>query len=223
MPQRRPSRLARWFDGILAERQVYVRGGATAPHFVTDSRRARTIRFVTTLTLAFTVLALGGALVLGYQRYDALWRELASLRGGAGGSPSATSTAATTGAAPPALLADELARLRREVEAERSRRVQLEAEAAQERDATGVARRSRDAELEALRVRADLLSGQLAAAEQQQQRLASELAASRPAPAAGPEGAADAPRLQTELAAARQRIAALERTLNSGTPLASDG
>ncbi|HEX8374741.1 MAG TPA: hypothetical protein VF606_06135, partial [Geminicoccaceae bacterium] len=80
--------------------------------------------------------------------------------------------------------------------------------------------RSRDAELEALRTRADLLAGQVASAEQQRQKLAAELVASRSvAPAAGPAGAADdVARLQAELAASRQRLAIVERTLGGRGP-----
>ena len=53
-----------WFDGILAERQVYVRGRGR-PYFVTITRRARVLRALALLVLilafAGTAAGLAGA------------------------------------------------------------------------------------------------------------------------------------------------------------------
>lgn len=101
----------RWLDPLLAERQVYVRGRGH-PYFVTVTRRARTLRALAFLALLLTVLGLGTALAVGYQRYTALRDEVAR------GQPTGQA------AMPAAELAEE--RTAREV-AGRSRQAELEA------------------------------------------------------------------------------------------------
>lgn len=174
---------AAWFDGILAERQVYVRGRGR-PHFVTITRRQRVLRAAALLGLIVALAGVTAGLVRSLQQNGILARELQALQ---------ASTAQAGG--------EEAARLRQALGEERAARERAEAELAQEREAAAVAMRSRAAELEAAQAKATLLGSQLASAEEARVRLAAELAAAT----AEPELA----RLREQLSSAeKQRVQA---------------
>ena len=210
----------RWLDPLLAERQVYVRGRGQ-PYFVTVTRRARTLRALAFLALLLTVLGLGTALAVGYQRYVALRDELAR------GQPTGQA------AMPVAELAEE--RTAREV-AGRSRDAELEAVHARsallegQLASAGQARDRALADLQAARQELDAAraaAADLAALRAERDRLVAELATAKaqpPAPAAlvptaapagldGAEAAIAAAKGSQDLEAAQSRIRALEDDL----------
>ena len=207
----------RWLDPLLAERQVYVRGRGQ-PYFVTVTRRARTLRALAFLALLLTVLGLGTALAVGYQRYVALRDELAR------GQPTGQA------AMPVAELAEE--RTAREV-AGRSRDAELEAAHARsallegQLASAGQARDRALADLQAARQELDAAraaAADLAALRAERDRLAAELATAKaqpPAPAAlvptaapdGAEAAIAAAKGGQDPEAAQSRVRALEDEL----------
>ena len=169
----------RWLDPLLAERQVYVRGRGQ-PYFVTVTRRARTLRALAFLALLLTVLGLGTALAVGYQRYAALRDELAH-----GSRPVRPQV-------PVAEPAEE--RTAREV-AGRSRDAELEAAHARsallegQLASAGQARDRALADLQAARQELDTAraaAADLAALRAERDRLVAELAAPKAQPAGTP-------------------------------------
>jgi hypothetical protein len=109
-----------WFDGILAERQVYVRGRGR-PYFMTITRRARVARALALLVLILAFAGTAAGLAGAWRLNGSLRAELASLR----------------------------ADVARSGGDERAVRLRAEAELAQEREGWAAASRSRAAELEA--------------------------------------------------------------------------
>jgi DNA repair exonuclease SbcCD ATPase subunit len=173
-----------WFDGILAERQVYVRGRGR-PYFVTITRRARVARALALLVLILAFAGTAAGLAGAWRLNGSLRAELASLR----------------------------ADVARSGGDERAARLRAEAELAQEREGWAAASRSRAAELEAVQARATLLTTQLASAEQASERSAAELKTARQRVAELESAGSGVSEAATELDAAKQRIAELEPAL----------